>query len=158
MAIHDHSPFMLALDASTAPWLAAALAISGLALLGLLVFFTFRSRTNAADGSNRTTAEEDLDRLKRAGDRMSLLTAAAERTADALDERIVQLEVLLGVADERIASLDSAPDARARTSQVDADLGTAGSTRPVSLNPSSAHVETKPQIGEAGIDPFTRAV
>jgi hypothetical protein len=92
---------MLAQSAMTSIWIPAACIVMGLALLGVLVMLVLRTRATQPQ-PRQESADEELDRLKRAGDRVSLLTAAAEETADALDERINSLRSLLGVADERI--------------------------------------------------------
>ena len=75
----------------------------GLTLLGVLVTLALRNR---AAQPRQGMDNQELDRLKRAGDRVSLLTAAAEETADALDERISALRSLLGEADERIDDVE----------------------------------------------------
>jgi hypothetical protein len=85
-------------------WLPAGLMTAGVVLLGVLVFLALRDRAAANRIQPWTSPiEDELDRLKRAGDRAALLTAAAERAADALDERAAELERLIATADERFA-------------------------------------------------------
>src|SRR5262245_45367300 len=94
----------------TSIWLPVSLATLAFALLGLLVYRVLRqpfSERAAPPHVNKTDA--DLDRLKRAGDRVSLLTAAAEQAADALDERIEQLQGLLAIADDSIEKAQEMP-------------------------------------------------
>jgi hypothetical protein len=85
---------MLAPNAVISLWLPAACVVIGLALLGTLIVVAARSR-KADPPKPRLVTEDELDRLKRAADRAALLTAAAEKAADALDERIAALEGLL---------------------------------------------------------------
>lgn len=98
------TPIMLAAESPPLSlWLPAGLMTAGVVLLGVLVYLAMRDRAASRNFNAQVdSSAEELDRLKRAGDRAALLTAAAEKAADALDERVRDLEQLLVQADECI--------------------------------------------------------
>jgi hypothetical protein len=146
-------PMLLADSPAFSLWLPAGLMTAGVALLGVLVFLALRDRSAVGRSQPSTSpVEDELDRLKRAGDRAALLTAAAERAADALDERAEALERLIAAADERLVPHTTNAEDESQQ-KVDTPLVEIGSKRPSRAFPSDPLARAVYELADAGRTP-----